>query len=394
MPTMLSNRVNQLQPSATLAANDKAKKLAATGVEVINLTVGQPDFPTPDFVKQAAIEAIGNDHSGYTPVDGIPALKQTIIDKFARDNNLSYQADQIIVSSGVKHALYNLTQAILNPGDEAIIPAPYWVSYPSMVQLTGASSVFIDTEIKQNFKITAKQLANAITPKTKLLFLNSPSNPTGSVYSAAELKALGEVLKKHPQVLIVSDDIYEYVYWGEEPYQNIATACPELYQRTIVMNGVAKAQCMPGWRIGYAACTPEIMTGMKKIQSQSTTCATSIAQYAAVAAIGASKEDFFLPMLEQYQQRHRFICAALKSIPGISLTTTEATFYCFIDASGLINRLGLKDDLALCEYILNNCHIATVPGVAFGAPNHLRLSFATNMEQLQKAAEKLTKALR
>ena len=394
MSSVLSNRVTQLQPSATLAANDKAKKLAASGVDVINLTVGQPDFPTPDFVKQAAIEAINNDHSGYTPVDGIPALKETIIEKFARDNNLNYQANQVIVCSGVKHALYNLTQAILNPGDEAIIPAPYWVSYPSMVQLTGASSVFINTDITQNFKITAEQLKAAITPKTKLLFLNSPSNPTGSVYSTAELKALGEVLTQHPQVLIVSDDIYEYVYWGKEPYQNIATACPQLFDRTIVMNGVAKAQCMAGWRIGYAACAPEIITGMKKIQSQSTTCATSIAQHAAIAAIGAAKEDFFLPMLAQYQQRHQFITAQLRSIPGVTLSDTEATFYAFIDASGLINRLRLKDDIALCDHILNNCHIATVPGVAFGAPNHLRLSFATSMEQLEKAAEKLTKVLR
>ena len=393
MNSILSERARQIKPSATVAANDKAKKLKAAGKDIINLTAGQPDFNTPEFAKQAGIDAINNNLTGYTPVDGVPELKAAIINKLKRDNQLEYNDNQIIVSSGVKQCLFNLTQAVLGPGDEAIVIAPYWVSYPSMVSLAGATPVAINAGIEQQFKVTAEQLDAAITDKTKLVFINSPSNPSGSVYSLEELKALGEVLKKYPQVLIASDDIYEYIVWGQERFYNIVNATPELYDRTIVLNGVAKAHCMTGWRIGFAACHPTIMGAMKKIQSQSTTCATSIAQYAAAAAFTASAEDFFPPMLRAYKERHDWVVQALNALPGITAIPSDGTFYSFFDARELIGTLGLSDDLELTDYFLEQAHVAFVPGSAFGCPGYLRLSYATSLEQLKAAFDRLKKVL-
>lgn len=391
--SFLSQRVKSLAPSATLAANDKAKQLAASGVDVINLTAGEPDFNTPDFIKKAAYQAITDNKTTYTAVDGIPELKQAIIHKLERDNALSYKPNQIIASCGVKQALFNITQATLNPGDEAIIPAPYWVSYPSMVQLAGAQSVFIETDIAHEFKITPDQLTAAITPKTKMLFLNSPSNPTGSIYTKDELVALGEVLLKHPQILIISDDIYEYVIWDECGFHNIVNACPALYDRTVVMNGVSKAHCMTGWRIGFAACAPDLMTAMKKIQSQSTSCATSIAQHAAATALNASKSDFFQPMLKAYQDRANWLVEALNGLPGIQCLPSKGTFYAFVDTSELIKQRGMKDDFELNAHLLEQAHVATTPGSAFGCPNHLRLSFATEMDTLRAAVDRIQSSL-
>jgi aspartate aminotransferase len=393
MNEYLSERALQIKPSPTLAAADKAKKLKAAGKNIINLTVGQPNFPAPEFVKQAGISAIENDHHGYTPVDGIPELKTAIINKLKRDNNLSYTADQIIVSSGVKHCLFNLTQSVLGPGDEAIVLAPYWVSYSSMVSLAGATPIEIQAGIEQNFKVTPTQLEQAITEKTKLVFINSPSNPSGAVYSLAELKAIAEVLIKHPNILIVSDDIYEYIVWKQGGFCNILNAAPELKDRTIVMNGVAKAHCMAGWRIGFAACHPTLMKAMKKIQSQSTTCATSIAQHAAIAAFDASADDFFQPMLIEYKARHDWVINALNELPHVSAIPSKGTFYAFFDARELIKALNLKDDIALTDYFLEEINIAMVPGSAFGSTGYMRLSFATSMDQLKEAFDRLKNKL-
>lgn len=393
MNQYLSERALQIKPSPTLAANDKAKKLKAAGNDIINLTAGQSDFQTPEFIKEAGIQAIKDNHNCYTPVDGIPELKTAIINKLKRDNQLDYNDDQIIVSSGVKQCLFNLTQAVLQAGDEAIVLAPYWVSYSSMITLAGATPIVIQADIEQKYKISPQQLEDAITPRTKLLFINSPSNPAGAVYSREELQALGEVLIKYPQVLIVSDDIYEYILWGQDKFYNIVNTTPELYDRTVVMNGVAKAHCMTGWRIGFAACHPTLRNAMKKIQSQSTTCATSIAQHAAVAAFNAAAEDFFPPMLEAYKQRHDWVIAALNKLPKISAIPADGTFYAFFDARELIKSLQLQDDIALTDYFLEEVNIAMVPGSAFGSPGYMRLSFATSMEQLKSAFDRLKNKL-
>ncbi|MCB1828498.1 MAG: pyridoxal phosphate-dependent aminotransferase, partial [Coxiellaceae bacterium] len=290
MSDQLSNRINQIKPSATMAVNAKATKLRQEGRNIINLSVGEPDFDTPEFIKEAAIKAIHDGHTKYTAADGIPELKTAIINKLKNDNDLDYTPQQIMVSDGLKQVFYNLTQALLNEGDEVIIPAPYWVSYPDMVKLTGAKPVIVNCTEENRLKISPKQLENAITDKTKLFILNSPNNPTGMAYTLEELKALGEVLKKHPNIVIASDDIYEYILWGMDHYVNILNACPELKDRTVVGNGLSTAYAMTGWRIGYAAAPEHIISGMNKVQSQSTTCSNSIAQYASVAALNGGRD--------------------------------------------------------------------------------------------------------
>jgi len=393
MEAALANRISQIKPSATMAINAKAKELTAQGKDIINLSIGEPDFDTPDFVKKAAIDAINQGFTKYTAVDGIAPLKDTIIHKLSRDNQLDYQPHEIIVSAGVKQALYNLTQAILNEGDEAIIPAPYWVSYPAMVQLAGGTPVVIKGSIDQRYKITAEQLRAAITPKTRLLFLNSPSNPSGMAYTEEELKALGNVLKKHPNIIIASDDIYEYILWSTDQFISILNVCPELKSQTIVLNGVSKAHCMTGWRIGFAAGPQTIINGMKKIQSQSTSCANSIAQKAAEAAFAADKISFFLPMLEAYKRRHDFVFKSISQMNGVSCLESDGTFYLFPDMSQAIQRLGLSDDLALATLLLEEANVALVPGTAFGMPGNIRLSCATSDENLEKAVERIGKVL-
>ena len=376
-----------MKPSATVAANDKAKKLKSSGIDIINFTAGEPDFPTPAFAKEAGIDAINSNYTGYTPVDGIPKIKQAIINKLKRDNKLDYNADQIIVSSGVKQCLFNLTQAVLEPGDEAIVLSPYWVSYPSMVSLAGASPVIIEAGIEQGYKVTAEQLEASITQKTKLLFINSPSNPSGAVYSLDELKAIAQVLLKHPQILIVSDDIYEYVIYGNKPFHNIVNAEPLLYDRTIVMNGVAKAHCMTGWRIGFAACHPALMKAMKKIQSQSTTCATSIAQHAAAAAFEASADSFFPPMLDAYTERHQWLIESINEIPNLNAIPSDGTFYAFIDARSLIKAMGLESDIQLTDFFLGKYTV--VPGSAFGAPGYFSYHSLPVWTKLRSALSEL-----
>lgn len=392
MSNIIANRLQQIKPSATLAISAKAAELKAQGIDVISLASGEPDFAPPAHVLKAAKQAIDDGMHYYTPVDGIPSLKQAIQAKLKRDHQLDYDLDQIIVSTGAKQCLYNSCQALLNPSDEMIIPAPYWVSYPALAQLAEGEPVIIETASANDYKITPEQLEQAITPKTKLLVLNSPSNPTGMVYSANELAALGEVLKQNPEVFIVSDDIYEYINWSDAPYSNILMACPELKERTLIVNGVSKAYAMTGWRIGYTAGPADIIKAMKKIQSQSTSNANAVAQKAAEAAI-TGPQDCIANMVSAYQRRQKLMLQGINQISGLHCKPTEGAFYLFVDASEAIKKQGLSDDIELCTYLLDQAQVALVPGTAFGASNHFRLSYATSDELLQTALERLAKAL-
>ncbi|STY31707.1 aspartate aminotransferase [Legionella wadsworthii] len=387
MDIALAKRVQKVKPSPTLAVAAKATQMRAQGHDVINLGTGEPDFDTPDYIKEAAIAAIHQGYTKYTAVDGIPELKEAVKNKFKKDNGLDYQSHQILVSVGGKQSCYNLCQALLNPGDEVIIPAPYWVSYPDMVLLAEATPVIISTTPAQRYKINAQQLEEAITAKTRMIFLNSPSNPSGVAYSLEELKALAEVLKKHPQIIIATDDMYEHILWSQ-PFVNILNACPELYERTIVLNGVSKAYAMTGWRIGYAAGPAPLINAMKTIQSQSTSNPCSIAQRAAVAALNGGNESI-LHMLEAFHQRHDFVASRLLEIPGIEVIPADGTFYIFPSVQAIIEKRGYANDLEFSERLLTEVGVALVPGSAFGNEGCIRLSFATSMEILQDALERL-----
>jgi aspartate aminotransferase len=386
--TQASNRIQKVKPSPTLAVTALAQQLRAAGRDVIGLAAGEPDFPTPDFVKQAAIDAINNNQTKYTAVDGMPSLKQAIINKFNKDNGLSYQAEQILVSCGGKQSFFNMAQALLNPGDEVIIPAPYWVSYPDMVLLADAEPVIVQGAQSQGFKITPQQLKDALTDKTRLFVINSPSNPSGKSYSMAELRALGEVLLDYPDVVVATDDMYEKILWTDEPFCNIVNACPELYERSVVLNGVSKAYAMTGWRIGYAAGPADLIKGMKKIQSQSTSNPTSISQVAAQAALEGDQSRL-VEMNTAFKQRHDFVLAELNKIDGVDCIASDGTFYIFPDFSRVMKKMNIADDVTLASKILEEAEVALVPGSAFGSPGHMRISFATDMESLQKALERI-----
>ncbi|MHB1947430.1 MAG: pyridoxal phosphate-dependent aminotransferase [Gammaproteobacteria bacterium] len=389
----LAARVQRIKPSPTLAVSARADELKAAGKNIISLSVGEPDFDTPEHIKAAAIKAIQDGKTKYTAVDGIASLKKAIINKFDRDNNLQYTPDQILVSCGAKHSLYNLFTALLNSGDEVIIPAPYWVSYPDMVKLADAVPVIIKADDTQNFKITPAQLEAAITPRTRLVVLNSPSNPTGVAYTKAELAALGEVLVSYPNIVIVSDDIYEHNLWSKEAFCNIVMACPQLYEQTVVVNGVSKSYAMTGWRIGYAAGPAKLIAAMKKIQSQSTSNPTSIAQYAAEAAINGD-QSCIATMTKAYKERHDFIVAELNKMPGVKCLPADGTFYSFPNMDGVIKKAAnITNDIELSEYLLNIAEIAVVPGSAFGAPGYIRLSYATSMENIKEAMKRMREAL-
>ncbi len=390
----LSNRVQAIKPSPTLAVTNRARELRAAGKDVIGLGAGEPDFDTPEHIKQAAIEAVQAGDTKYTAVDGTPALKQAILNKFAHENALEYQADQILVSAGAKHSLFNLFLALLNAGDEVIIPAPYWVSYPDMALLAEAKPVIVTAPLSQAFKITPEQLDNAITSKTRLFILNSPSNPTGSSYTKDELAALGEVLLLHPYVLVATDDIYEHILWTDEPFSNIVNACPALKPRTVVVNGVSKAYAMTGWRIGYAAGPKEVIGAMRKIQSQSTSNPTSIAQAASVAALSGD-QDCIRPMVEEFKKRHDKVVERLNALPGVAAAASQGTFYTFPDFSQVIaSKDDIHNDIELAEYFLEQSGVAMVPGSAFGLEGHLRISYATAMANLDKALDRIEQALR
>lgn len=388
----LSDRVNRIKPSPTLAVTARAGQLKAEGKDIIGLGAGEPDFDTPEHIKQAAIDAINAGKTKYTPVGGTVELKQAITDKFKNDNELSYKAEQILVSCGGKQSFFNLALALLNQGDEVIIPAPFWVSYPDMVLVANGSPVIVPTTHEQNYKMTAAQLEEAITPKTRLLSLNSPSNPTGVAYTAEELKSLAEVLLKHPHVMISTDDMYEHILFGGKKFVNILNVCPELYDRTIVLNGISKAYSMTGWRIGYAAGPEVLIKAMTKIQSQSTSNPTSISQAAAVAAL-TGPQDCVKEMVVAFEERHAFLVNALNEIDGVECLPSDGTFYAFPNMSGAMAKLGIDNDIDFAEKLLVDAGVAAVPGSAFGAPGNLRLSFAVGLETLQDAVARMKKVI-
>jgi aspartate aminotransferase len=394
----LSRRVQAIKPSPTLAVTARAAALKATGRDIIGLGAGEPDFDTPQSIKDAAIAAINAGLTKYTAVDGTPSLKAAVIAKFKRDNGLDYTPKQILVSCGGKQSFFNLVQAVINTDDEVIIPAPYWVSYPDIVILADGKPVIVEAGIEQGFKITPAQLEAAITPKTRLFVINSPSNPTGAVYTGDELAALGAVLRKHPQVLIASDDMYEHIRLDGAPFVNILNVCPDLYDRTLVLNGVSKAYSMTGWRIGYAAGPEAILRAMTNVQSQSTSNPTSISQWAAEAALNGD-QDCITPMLNAFKSRHRYIVDALNALPGFKCVDSGGAFYAFPDVRDAIMDLLARDiieaptDIAFSEYLLESADVAVVPGSAFGAEGYIRLTFATSQANLEKAVKRIAAAL-
>lgn len=394
----LSQRVQSIKESPTLAVTARAAKLKAEGRDIIGLGAGEPDFDTPQHIKNAAKQAIDQGFTKYTPVAGIPGLKKAIVAKFKNENGFDYTEKEVIVGVGGKQCIFNLALAVLNPGDEVIVPAPYWVSYADIALVAGAKPVIIECGIEQDFKLTAAQLEAAITPKTKLFMINSPSNPTGAVYSLEELKTLGEVLKKHPHVLVATDDMYEHVNLTGDKFYNILNATPELKERCIVLNGVSKAYSMTGWRIGYAAGPAPIIKAMEILQSQSTSNPTSISQVAAQAALEGPQECI-TPMLDAFRERHTFVVEHFNTMRGLKCIKAGGAFYAFPDAREAINNLfnegkiKAATDIALSEYLLEQEGVAVVPGSAFGADGYFRISFATSMDNLRKALERIERAL-
>jgi aspartate aminotransferase len=382
----------RVKPSPTGAVLALVTELRAQGRDIISLGAGEPDFDTPKHIRDAAVAAIAAGHTRYTPIDGTPALKTAIQAKFRRENGLDYETAQIIVTSGGKQALFNLCMALLGPGDEAIIPTPCWVSYPDMVLLAEGEPVMVETGIEQHFKVTPAQLEGALGEKTRLLFLNSPCNPTGASYSRSELEALGAVIEGYPEVVVVSDDIYEHIYWADEPFVSFATACPALSDRTVTVNGVSKAYAMTGWRIGYAGGPEQLVSAMKTVQSQSTSNPCSVSQAAAVAALDGDQGPV-AEMRAAYRLRHDYIVAALNTMPGVRCRPGEGAFYAFPQMQDAIDRLGLADDTALAEKLITEADVACVPGSAFGAPGYLRMSFAWSRETLEEAVNRLNRVL-
>ncbi len=392
MSLSVSKRMARVKPSPTGAVLSLATRLKAEGRDIISLGTGEPDFDTPQAIKDAAIKAIQAGATKYTPVDGTAELKAAIQNKLRRDSDLAYDPAQILVTSGAKQALFNLCLAVLGEGDEAIIPAPYWVSYPDMVLLAGGEPVFIEAGIDSNFKVTPAQLQDALTDRTRLLILNSPSNPTGACYTRDELQAMESVLQDFPQVVIASDEIYEPIHWAKEAFVSFAQACPSLYDRTITINGVSKAYAMTGWRIGYGAGPEVLIKAMSTVQSQSTSNACSVSQEAARAALDGN-QAVVAEMTAAYKERHDYLVAALNDIAGFECRAGEGTFYAFPRVSGALASLGLADDLALTELLINEANVAVVPGSAFGAPGYIRLSFACSMEALQEAVARIKRAV-
>ncbi|MFT5331084.1 MAG: aspartate aminotransferase [Parasphingorhabdus sp.] len=394
--TIISKALGRIQPSATLAMSAKVSELKAQGVDVIGLSAGEPDFDTPDFVKEAAIQAIRDGDTNYTVVDGTPALKAAIIGKFQRDNGLTYAANQITVNNGGKHTLFNALVATLDEGDEVIIPAPYWVSYPDIVNFAGGTPVIVEAGADQGYKITPAQLEAVITPKTKWLILNSPSNPTGAAYSAEELKALADVILPHQNLMVMTDDMYEHIWYADFPFATIAQVCPELYDRTLTVNGVSKAYAMTGWRIGYAGGPAWLIKAMGKLQSQSTSNPSSISQAAAVAALNGP-QDFLIERNAAFERRRDLVVSMLNDTPGLECPTPEGAFYVYPDASGVIGKTTpkgqvIKTDEDLIAYFLDEAQVAAVHGAAFGLSPAFRISYATSEELLTEACTRIQRA--
>lgn len=398
MTGVLAERVGRIKPSPTIAVSSRAQEMKAAGRDVINLGSGEPDFDTPQHIKDAAAEAIKNGQTKYTAVGGTPALKTAVAEKFRRENELDYAPEQIIVSAGAKHCIMNLMTAVLDEGDETVIPAPYWVSYPDMALLLGARPVFATADAAAEYKITPPQLEKALGGKSKLLVLNSPCNPSGALYSRAELSALAEVALRHPKLIIATDDIYEHIRYDGREFANIVNVCPQLAGRTVVINGVSKAYAMTGWRIGYAAGPAPIIKAMTKIQSQGTSNPCSIAQAAAAAALNGGLECV-APMLEAFDRRRRFVREGINAAPGLSCGEIAGAFYAFVDAADAITALHEKGkiaaptDLELCAYLLEKAEVAAVPGSAFGAENCFRISFAAADDLLHEAIARIQRAL-
>lgn len=389
----VSKRVQRVKPSPTVALTGRVAQLKAEGKDIISLGVGEPDFDTPLHIADSGVEAIRKGFTRYTPVEGVAELKDAIIAKFKRENELTYKRNQILVSTGAKQTIFNLILAVVDPGDEVVVPAPYWVSYPDMVLLADGTPVTPYAGPEQGYKLTAAQLEAAITPKTRLFILNSPSNPTGAAYSAAELRALGDVLVKHPQVIICTDDMYEHIYWAKEPFVSLAQVCPELYDRVVTTNGVSKAYAMTGWRIGYCGGPIEIVTAMTTIQSQSTSNPSSIAQKAAITALNGDQNPV-REMNKSFKERHDFVVAGLNKLPGVTCLEGAGTFYAFAHVEKAMKIVGVKDDNAFAEHLLVHGGVAVVPGSGFGAPNHMRLSFATSMKNLEESLKRMERTLR
>lgn len=393
---LLSDAIQRIQPSATLAVTAKAAELKRQGRDIIGLGAGEPDFDTPDFVKEAAIEAIRRGDTKYTAVDGTAALKEAVRAKFKRDNGLDYGLDQITVNVGGKQTIFNALVATLGPGDEVVIPAPYWVSYPDIVNFTGATPVFVEAGIDAGFKITPAQLDAAITPRTRWLILNSPSNPTGAGYTAAELKALGNVLARHPHVWVLSDDMYEHIVYEGFEFATIAQVCPELYARTLTVNGASKAYSMTGWRIGFAGGPAPLIKAIGKLQSQSTSNPCSISQAAATAALNGP-QDFLKERRTAFQSRRDLVVSMLNQTQGLRCHRPEGAFYVYPDCSGLIGRrtpsgLTLADDEQVAAYLLDSEGVAVVHGGAFGGSPAFRISYATSIDILEEACTRIQRA--
>ncbi|TXC73583.1 pyridoxal phosphate-dependent aminotransferase [Sphingorhabdus soli] len=392
----LSAAIGRIEPSPTLAITARAAAMKADGIDVISLSAGEPDFDTPDFVKQAAIAAIEAGQTKYTAVGGTPALKAAVVAKFARENRIDYSPPEVIVGVGGKQVLFNAILATVGPGDEVIVPAPYWVSYPDIVRFAGGSVVAVPAGREQGYKVTPEQIAAAITPATRWVIFNSPSNPTGAAYSGEELAALGAVLRDHPHVMAITDDMYEHIWYADTPFATLAEVCPDLKDRILTVNGCSKAYAMTGWRIGFAGGPRWLIAAMTKLQSQSTSNACSIAQAAALAALDGPK-DFLAERNAAFRARRDLVVERLDAIDGLACPSPEGAFYVYPDASGLIGRatpegVMLSNDADLAEYLLAEARVAVVPGAAFGLSPAFRVSYATSREILETACERIARA--
>ena len=395
--TFISDSLNRIKPSATMVITAKATQLKREGKKVIGLSSGEPDFDTPQHVKQAAIDAINSGYTKYTNIEGIPELRQSIVEKFKKDNDLNYDVSNVIVGTGGKQILFNALMSSLNKDDEVIIPAPYWVSYPDMTLLAGGKPIFVDCSSETNFKLTGEALDKLITKNSKWLILNSPSNPTGSCYSLSELEEIANVVRKHENLYVMTDDIYEYIVYDNFKFYTLAQVAPDLKDRILTVNGVSKSYCMTGWRIGYAAGPSLLIKAMIKIQGQSTSNPSSISQYAALAGISGSKE-FLDPCLKAFDERRHFVVDKLNSINGISCILPEGAFYAYPNVSGLIGKKTqngkiLNNDAEIVEWLLESAEVAAVPGVAFGLEPYFRVSYATSLEVLKEAMNRIEKAV-
>jgi aspartate aminotransferase len=392
----LAERVGQIKPSLTMAVDTKAKAMEKAGLDMVSFGVGEPDFDTPEHIKEAAIQAIRDGFTKYTAVSGIDELKEAIALRFKEDLRLSYGLDEIVVTCGGKHALYNIAMAMWGPGDQVIVPAPFWVSYPPMILLAGAEPVIVPTRAENGFKLIPEELRSVLTPETRAIILNSPSNPTGSVYSRRELEALGEIIINH-DLAVISDDIYDKILFDEPSFTNLAMLDPRLKEKTLVVNGVSKSYSMTGWRIGYLAGPKPVIGAINTIQSHSTSNPTSIAQKASVAAL-RGPQDFVRKMVSEFDRRRRYISERLKAIPGVQVHDPKGAFYIFPDFSSYYGRKTadrlIGNSLDLADYLLEKALIAVVPGAAFGEDNCIRFSYATSLERIEKGLDRLEKALK